>query len=377
MDEIIKASHHTLDTNVTSLIKGSIDAAETIQLCAQHQKNIVDDILTISKLDSKILKITPVPLKPREILEESIRMFIGECSTEMIKLDAHIESSIEELHVDVLMLDPSRLKQVLVNLLTNAIKFTKTEKKRSINVYMGASIQTPLVPPFFQYFPTAQARTMEDITDGEEWGSGQKLYLRFEVRDTGCGLTESEQKNLFTKFSQASPRTHVRYGGSGLGLFICRQLVELHCGEIGVGSKSGVGSTFAFYVKCRALPSTLSSTLEWKTQNAIAPNASSAIKLPRLISSTSSIPLSSMTADRKLTDWHVLIVEDNIVNQRVLAAQIKKLGCTVHVANHGGEALDLLKQTRYYKGKESDGREISVIVSQPEGEKQFTFQTEI
>lgn len=80
-----------------------------------------------------------------------------------------------------------------------------------------------------------------------------------------------------------------------------------------------------------------------------------------------------MTADRKLTDWHVLIVEDNIVNQRVLAAQIKKLGCTVHVANHGGEALDLLKQTRYYKGKEGDGKEISVIVSQPKGNKQFAF----
>jgi signal transduction histidine kinase len=224
MDEIFKATQPALDANLISLIRGSIDAAETIQLCAQHQKSIVDDILTISKLDSNLLVICPTPMKPVKVLEQALKMFSAECSISTIKMETHIESSIEELKIDTVMLDPSRLLQVLINLLTNAIKFTKSEKERRIDINLGASLEPPKnEKPEFQYFPTKRAKPMQDITTGEGWGTGEIVYLRFEVRDTGCGLDESEQKNLFTRFSQASPRTHVQYGGSGLGLFISRQ----------------------------------------------------------------------------------------------------------------------------------------------------------
>ena len=90
-----------------------------------------------------------------------------------------------------------------------------------------------------------------DQTVGPDWGEGEEIYLEFAVQDTGRGLSPEELGVLFQRFQQASPRTHVQYGGSGLGLFISRELTELQGGEIGVSSESGRGSTFAFYVKCR------------------------------------------------------------------------------------------------------------------------------
>jgi signal transduction histidine kinase len=96
------------------------------------------------------------------------------------------------------------------------------------------------------YFPAV--RRQADVVSFEEWGKGEILYLHFAVKDTGSGLSGSEKKLLFQRFSQASPRTHVTYGGSGLGLYISKHVVELQGGEIGVSSLSGQGSTFAFWI---------------------------------------------------------------------------------------------------------------------------------
>jgi hypothetical protein len=99
------------------------------------------------------------------------------------------------------------------------------------------------------YFPMKSKRI--DQTLGPDWGAGEEIFLEFLVQDTGRGLSAEELKLLFQRFSQASPRTHVQYGGSGLGLFISRELTELQGGEIGVSSEAGKGSTFAFYIKGR------------------------------------------------------------------------------------------------------------------------------
>lgn len=310
MDEISTATQHVIDSNLESLIRGSIDAAETVQLCATHMKGIVDDILTISKIDSNLLTITPSPIRPVKTLQQALKMFVGECGANNIELNTHIEPSIEALKVDVVMLDPSRLLQVLINLLTNSIKFTKAERERRIDVYVGASLVPPKTEevPHFHYFPTK--RGVVDVTASKEFGTGELIYLRFRVSDTGCGLDESEQKNLFTRFSQASPRTHVQYGGSGLGLFISRQLTELQGGEIGVASTAGVGSTFAFYLKGRREVSGAAGQVVDLSGMPQSPLVSLEVKSSPQQKSYAGSSISSppLKASGMFIGWHVLIV---------------------------------------------------------------------
>ena len=110
-----KATHPDLDQDLVARVKANIDASETIQLCAQHQKSIVDDILTISKLDSNLLLITPVSVDPVKIMEQCLKMFKSEAQICDITMEFHIHSSFAEMKVSRVMLDSSRLLQVLIN----------------------------------------------------------------------------------------------------------------------------------------------------------------------------------------------------------------------------------------------------------------------
>lgn len=278
-----------------------------------------------------------------------------------INLDFHVTESFKKLNIDWVRFDPSRVLQVLINLTTNAIKFTTPEQKRTITVSIGASLEKPSVleDRVVSFFPSRRPERA-DAREDAEWGLGEIVYIYFAVRDTGRGLGEDEKKMLFLRFSQASPRTHVQYGGSGLGLFISRELTELQGGQIGVASESGKGSTFAFYVKARRSKEPASADgLDASTTNvtAVASHDDKSPELKKMIATKTK---------------HILLVEDNLVNQRVLQKQLKNLGCVVHVANHGGEALDKLRASRYWvagpedKTSSKDRIPISVVLMDQE-----------
>lgn len=187
------------DEAQTEILQDSIDAAQTITLCAQHQKRIVDDVLTLSKLDSARLVVYPIDKNPASVVEHVLRMFEGEVQTAGISLDFQVDQSLRDLKVEMVRLDPSRLLQVLINLTTNAIKFTTTQEKRAINVRLSASLHQPTQhgENKVDYIPS---RTPDrDTVSAPEWGTGEILFLTFSIQDTGRGLTEDEKKLLFMR----------------------------------------------------------------------------------------------------------------------------------------------------------------------------------
>ncbi|TGJ85265.1 hypothetical protein E0Z10_g3512 [Xylaria hypoxylon] len=358
--------------NLTLALAGCLEAANTISLCASHQKRIVDDILTLSKLDSQLLLVTPVDVQPLAVVQRVLKIFEGELNTNGIEMKFQVKNRYLDMGIDWVKLDPSRLLQVLINLMTNAIKFTQSHPKRSIVVTLDASTDiSEITSSGVTYFQSDRS-DQDDITDQPDWAAGAKINLHFSVQDTGRGLDEHEMKLLFQRFSQATPRTHVQYGGSGLGLFISRILTELQGGQIGVNSQKGVGSTFSFYIKSRKTdaPPTEHKALPPAPPLTRAPGSSTMIETrqPKASaqdmvghSANTSAPEPRYSEDgRRLFD--VLIVEDNLVNQKVLQRSLRNVGNNTKVANHGGEALEVLKGSRYWQGNETTGDDISVIL---------------
>ncbi|KAM0564582.1 hypothetical protein ACHAPJ_000797 [Fusarium lateritium] len=352
---------HTVQADVENLLDGCLDAANTINLCASHQKRIVDDILTLSKLDSNLLAVTPIDEQPVRVVQRALKMFESELVAHDIEFDFHVDKSFEQYGIKWVKLDPSRLRQVLINLMTNAIKFTQGREKRSITVSIAASRDVSEVTRRgISYFDRVdhQRTAVMDINNAEEWGHGEEINLHCTVEDTGPGLIEEEMKLLFQRFQQATPRTHVQYGGSGLGLFISRILTEMQGGQIGVTSRRDIGSRFSFYIKTRrslAPPQDYEQVTPFKiARKSHAPAIPQKPELNRQVSRT--VPEDT----NQLFD--VLIVEDNIVNQKVLQRQLRNCGNNTFVANHGKEALQTLERSRFWAGKETEGVDISVIL---------------
>jgi signal transduction histidine kinase len=232
-------------------------AAETISLCVAHQKKIVDDVLIFSKLDASMVTLSPRSVQPRRHLGNSLSIFRPELRKQDIQFEYRLDHSYAETGIEWVMADLDRMGQVLINLVSNAIKFTaKSEGTREIRVSMGASPERPpSYPPNVVFFDSDEAVLRLDATTTPEWGDGQVVYIMAAVKDTGIGISEQAQKRLFERFNQATPRTQSVYGGSGLGLNVSRKLCHLHGGEVGVSAKEGEGSTFGFFFKVRrAIP---------------------------------------------------------------------------------------------------------------------------
>ncbi|KAK4192532.1 hypothetical protein QBC35DRAFT_226265 [Podospora australis] len=357
------ATHLSRDWNaeVANLITNNLDTAETIVSCAEHQKRIVNDILTVSKLDSKLLAITPVTVNPVTLVEEALKMFAVEARRMDIDLNLVVEQSFYDLRTPYLDFDPSRLKQVLINLLANALKFTKGGEHRNVSVAMSASTSRPTqATSKVRFIPRSQESSGVDMKETEIQERKDSVFIIFEVKDTGQGLTEDEQNNLFQRFVQASSSTHVKYGGSGLGLFISRRLTELQNGAIGVTSQPGVGSTFVFYIQAylpseegkreaeayAALTKTVGSNNE--TQIKVFdphPTTPTGVLPPSPIASVTPVRKNRGSLNSTLQLHDVLLVEDNPVNQSVTRKGLESAGLNVRVANHGAECLDMLRFT--------------------------------
>jgi signal transduction histidine kinase len=172
------------------------------------------------------------------IVRQIQQIFDAELQSKNIEMIIRKHHSFDDLEIDWVRADPSRISQILINLLSNAIKFLDNRAERRITLALSASTRAPKPDAIPLY-----SRELDPDTDSQD------LYLSFSINDTGPGLKRAEMAALFQRFQQATPRTHVTYGGSGLGLFISKRLVELQGGRIFVDSVEEKGSTFSFYIK--------------------------------------------------------------------------------------------------------------------------------
>ncbi|KAJ3174897.1 hypothetical protein HK101_010805 [Irineochytrium annulatum] len=270
------------DPVLADILRRGLECTDAIKLCAEHQKT------QRVNMEAKQIRAT-VEVSPR---------FAGR-------------------HEEWFQGDPTRLSQILINLLTNAVKFTEKVDVKTIRIVLdGVLIEDdPPAPP-----RAANREALGIEGDAAEEGLGT-WKLAFSVIDSGIGMTEGEKTKLFQQFSQASCKTYTEYGGSGLGLFICKRLVELMGGSIDVESEKGKGSTFKFEVLARNVP---------------AP--------PRSLSERRLTGSSNPKVDRPL---RFLVVDDNEINRRVLVKHLKTIGHAFETACNGREAVEMVTARHY------------------------------
>jgi PAS domain S-box-containing protein len=200
------------------------DFVRIIERSGQNLLAIINDILDFSKIEAGAMTLEKIPFDLSDAVEEVVALMAGKAEEKQLELGLSIDPTVPERVVA----DPGRLKQILVNLIGNAIKFTS----------LGCV-------------------HVEVTTIGKDGN----CELRISVHDTGIGISQTAQTALFQKFTQADASTTRRYGGTGLGLAICRQLIDLMGGKIGIDSKLGAGSTFWFTMPVAAISALESPTV--------------------------------------------------------------------------------------------------------------------
>jgi len=264
----------------TTLDPAQRHLAETANRSATALLALIDDVLDLSRIEASKLTLQPTSVDLRALVHEAVDLMATTARGKPVALSCTISWRVPN-RVEG---DPIRLRQVLVNLLHNAVKFTERGRIVLDVAVLGAS---------------------EDA-----------VQLRFEVRDTGIGIAEDQFDSVFDAFTQVDASSTRRHGGSGLGLAIVKELAELMGGRVGVDSRVDHGSTF---------------WLELTLKRAGDP-------APR--------PESQETADA-VPPAHILLAEDDAVNQMVLAAMLEQLGCRVDVVDDGQAACDAAAQQRY------------------------------
>jgi len=266
--------------------------ADTITRSAAGLLEIINDILDFSKIEAGKLELEHIEFALREIIEETIEILVLRARAKGLELRCEIEPSVPAAVCG----DPGRLRQVLINLAGNAIKFTEAGE--------------------------VVVRVAALDTDGR---------LRFEVSDTGIGIAADAQSQIFSAFTQADSFTTRKYGGTGLGLAICRQLVALMGGVIGVVSEQNRGSTFWFETRMEPVA------------------ASAVLRLPAAaVMPAPPVPLKRVAPHATPTVGPlILVVEDNAVNREVAAGMLENLGYQSEAAVNGMLALEATAESSY------------------------------
>lgn len=267
-----------------------LESLESLNICAKHQKRIADDVLQMSKLSMNLVSLNEKPFNPLVETTNAIRMFEREAYVKGIELTFSLGEKYKALQIGWVHADPVRFSQVLVNFISNALRFTENAPTRVVDVTLDASEDVPTLPE--QLKNTHEVSHQKSSKDRET-----TVFLISSIKDTGSGLTKEERLTLFQKFAQASPKTYSEYGGSGLGLFISRALVEVQGGQVSLESEKDNGTTVTFYIRSARLPGPPPET------PATSRPASRKIKrkAERNTSHSHSIP------------FNILVVEDNLV----------------------------------------------------------------
>ncbi len=286
MNGIIGVSSLLNDTDLDPQQK---EFVEIIDSSSHSLMTIIDDILDFSKVEAGKVELEYTSYDLRELLDDVISLHSVKAKQKNLQLlsdiDPHLPTEVQG--------DATRLKQVLNNLLSNAIKFTERGHVKLL---------------------VALSRL-----------DGETAHIRFRVVDSGIGIAKEHQQAIFERFQQADGSTTRKYGGTGLGLAIAAQLVNLMGGEIQLTSELGLGSCFEFSIPVAVI------------------NAQSTYTDQLNVLDFRKAEDNEISPQDNDKPW-VLVVEDTIVNQKVVRIMLEKLGVRVSVANHGEEALQLCDQ---------------------------------
>ncbi|MDF2942419.1 MAG: hypothetical protein K0S01_1277 [Herbinix sp.] len=268
-------------TLISELNEDQQDNLLTAKACANSLIKIINDILDFSKMEAGKMPLDYVTFDLKELIEEIARAHAPRATDKGLELNYTFSSMIPQFLIG----DPNRLRQILNNLISNAIKFTEHGEV---------------------------AITVKNITTATE-----EVELKFSVVDTGIGIAKEDLSKLFQSFSQIEYSFTKQYGGTGLGLVISKQLVEMMGGRIEVESNVGIGSSFKFIIK---------------------------FKKGSSINSPQKTFLSISKASKQL---NVLLVEDDLINQKVILKMLHEKGHSVQTAMNGIEALELFHKKIY------------------------------
>ncbi|KAK1829854.1 putative signal transduction histidine-protein kinase [Podospora conica] len=302
------------------------EITENIHRSANALLTVINDILDFSKVESGHLDIEDVQFSLSVVVSDVTKMLSFAAERKQLEFRSDIAPDVDKSLV--LMGDPGRVRQIITNLLTNSIKFTNTG---------------------YVKFSVSKERETPEFTE-----------VKFIVEDTGIGIEEEVRKHLFQPFSQGDSSTARRFGGTGLGLTICKNLLQLMNGRLSMDSTVGKGTKATFWIPFnnpRASTAGLvpvSDRLQSEAsvsyagseyQHERAQQGASPWRHPSLTLSAENLPDVELPLSRR-ADILVLVVEDNAVNQQIAIKTIRKLGFQVEATWNGKEALDYLTAAR-------------------------------